>query len=183
MDQLSTKRCLLTAITEQDIITLLAFFERAENLYYYLPTELKNFDLKSLETELSQWSDGQSNLAWAIRLKSGETIGIANFEDIDYDNLTAELGLLIAFPEYRGRGLAKEVAQSLFRYAFEDLALNRVSCRVMEGNEASFRLIASLGFRKEGIMVEALRRPDRYLDLHYFALLKREWLQEETVND
>ncbi len=173
--ELQSPRCVLTAIDDRAVRALLPFFELPENLYFYLPTALISYDYESLKRELASWSDGLENLAWTIKDREGRILGLANFEALDRDNGSVEMGLLLADPETRGRGYGTEVARRLLSFAFVDLDLHRVSCRVMAGNEGSFALLSRLAFTHEGIARERIRRPDRYVDLHHFAILKEEW--------
>lgn len=50
----------------------------------------------------------------------------------------------------QGRGLAKEAANALVRYTFNQLGANRLVMCHAEGNEASRKIITSLGFGFEG---------------------------------
>ena len=46
-----------------------------------------------------------------------------------------------------GRGLASEAAREIVRYAFETLALERVTAEAAARNRASLRILAKLGFQ------------------------------------
>ncbi len=180
--EFSSERLTYQAISMEDRLALLPFFQDKDELYYYLPTKLKEYDLESLKKELDSWDDGEENLAWSLRLKDGTTVGVGNFEGIDRYNLTAELGLMLTEAEFRGKGYATEAAKRLLDHAFEDLGLRRVSCRVMAGNAPSFSLVERLGFRPEGVQKSYQRRGDRFLDMHHFAMLKEEWfLQRQKL--
>lgn len=48
-----------------------------------------------------------------------------------------------------GEGLATEAAQSILRYAREQLGLQRVICLIMHGNTASVRVAEKVGMRYE----------------------------------
>lgn len=171
----TSERLTFQAISTTDRLAFLPFFQDKDELYYYLPTKLKEYDLDELKKELDSWDDGEENLAWSVRLKDVTTVGLANFEGIDRYNLTAELGMMLTDKAFRGKGYATEACKRLIDYAFGELDLHRVSCRVMEGNEASFALVERLGFRPEGIQKSYQRRGDRFLDMYHFALLKDEW--------
>lgn len=173
-EQIKGSRVILRSLEEQDIKALLPFFKEPENLYYYLPTEPKAYDLTSLIAELQGWNDGE-NLAWVV-LYDKHIAGLVNFEGIDNYSQTAELGVML-LPEYRGQGLARECAEVIIEYGFCQMDLRRISARVMSGNNPSFRLLSSLKFRLEGIMYRAMKRPDDYLDLYHFALLREDWLK------
>jgi len=78
---------------------------------------------------------------WALVLKkSGLIIGKAGIT-------AGELGYHIYGP-YRGRGYAFEACSAILGYAEEELRLRHVRIKTGEGNEASVRLAAALGFSR-----------------------------------
>lgn len=56
----------------------------------------------------------------------------------------------------QGQGLAKEAANALVRYTFKQLAANRLVMCHVAGNEASRKIITSLGFEFEGVRKNSL---------------------------
>jgi AhpD family alkylhydroperoxidase len=55
-----------------------------------------------------------------------------------------------AFAAAAGRGYMSEGLALVLRYAFCELRLHRLEANIQPGNEASLRLVARMGFRKEG---------------------------------
>ncbi|MFD1697491.1 GNAT family N-acetyltransferase [Roseibium aestuarii] len=53
-------------------------------------------------------------------------------------------------PAWRGHGYAREGAAALLAHAQETLGLNGLCAIVAPGNEASFKVLAALGFAKRG---------------------------------
>jgi len=69
----------------------------------------------------------------------------------------------------------------LFAYGFEQLGLNRIELKLDATNIRSFRAIARLGARFEGIHRAHMVMPDgRIRDTAWFSVLKEEW---PTVRD
>lgn len=56
----------------------------------------------------------------------------------------------------QGKGLAKEVANALVRYTFDQLDANRLVMCHVDGNKASQKIITSLGFNFEGVRKNSL---------------------------
>ncbi len=86
----------------------------------------------------------------------------------------AELGYWIGAP-YWGQGLAREAAQRLLRYAFEDLGMHAVWAACFDGNERSRQLQERMGFvyqRSEETFAEELG--ERKLE-HFSKLTRDDW--------
>lgn len=66
----------------------------------------------------------------------------SNFEIPDTE---AEIGYWIGVP-YWGKGLIPEAVRELMRYAFEELAMERLWCGYFEGNEKSKKVQEKCGF-------------------------------------
>ena len=102
------------------------------------------------------------------------TIGLHPLNPVDG---SSEIGILLA-EEYWGQGLGTAASRLVTDHAFRERAHHRVTARVIEGNAASRALWESLGFRHEATMREAAFRDGAYVDIHLYAVLKREWSPE-----
>ncbi|MBE3559924.1 MAG: GNAT family N-acetyltransferase [Ktedonobacteraceae bacterium] len=60
---------------------------------------------------------------------------------------TGYIKRVVVHPDFRGRGLAKQLIQHIIRYAREVQQLEAVDLHVWEGNQAAIRLYESLGFQ------------------------------------
>jgi ribosomal-protein-alanine N-acetyltransferase len=89
-------------------------------------------------------------------------------------NLTMELGYWIAEP-FWGKGYVVEACRAVLAHAFAEHKPRRVQARVIDGNGASARVLAKLGFREEGTLRKALLRRGKFEDVRIFSLLKEEW--------
>ena len=98
---------------------------------------------------------------WAVTLKeSGELIGRAGFSVREgYD--IPELGYVIG-RKYRNSGYAKEALRAIVTYGKEELGLYDYMAFTDSRNEASVRLLKSLGFVPEGCDNIMGRLHDRY---------------------
>lgn len=75
----------------------------------------------------------------------------------------------------QGQGYAAEAARAVLRLAFDDLGFHRVTAVVVEGNDASVRLLGRLGFRQEGRHVDAVHFKGAWTTQLVFARLATEW--------
>lgn len=85
-----------------------------------------------------------------------------------------ELGWVLA-PEHRGAGYATEAAAALLRFAFDEMGAHRVIARMDPANDASAKVAARLGLRREALLVEGERVKGAWRDTLFFAILEREW--------
>ena len=71
---------------------------------------------------------------------------------------------------YRGQGIGVKLSEAILKYA-KELGIHCVISLISAGNEVSFGLHRKLGFRYMGVMQEAGRKFDRYIDVHFYQLL------------
>jgi ribosomal-protein-alanine N-acetyltransferase len=144
--ELRTQRLLLRAPGEQDIP---AWFARATDIESAalagdpVPEDI-SAGARWLARSRQRFAD-RTAIQWSIdRLGIADAIGTItlSFEATD----TVALGFVLARAHWR-HGLASEAAREVLRYAFETLALERVTAEAAARNSASLHLLAKLGFR------------------------------------
>jgi ribosomal-protein-alanine N-acetyltransferase len=87
---------------------------------------------------------------------------------------TMELGYWIAEP-YWGKGYVVEACRAVLAAAFAEHQPERMQARVIDGNDASARVLAKLGFHEEGTLRKFLFRRGKFEDVRIFSLLREEW--------
>ncbi len=92
------------------------------------------------------------------------------------DERQAEIGFTVARP-YQGQGFAGEAVGRLLDALFVEFNLHRIQAICDVDNHASAKLLARLGFRREGHMVEHIWFKGRWASEYFFALLRREWAE------
>ncbi len=105
----------------------------------------------------------------------GKAIGAITLSDIDMRNGIAEVHIKLARSCERGKGYGADAMLSLLGYAFNELRLNCVYCRVKEDNIASQKMIKKCGFVKEGCLRSRVYRNGRYYDFNEYSILKSEY--------
>jgi ribosomal-protein-alanine N-acetyltransferase len=114
---------------------------------------------------------------FAIVLKSdplGTMIGGLGAHWVSQPNWTMEIGYSIAEP-YWGKALATEAIRRVVDYAFSEYPVERLQARVFLGNDASERVLAKLGFTREGVLRSLVLRRERWWDVVMYSLLRGEW--------
>ena len=93
---------------------------------------------------------------------------------IDWPNRSCSLGYWLD-EKFRGQGVMTSCCAALLDYLFDELKLHRVTIRCATGNRASCAIPRRLGFREEGVELEAELVGGRWLDLLNWGILDREW--------
>jgi RimJ/RimL family protein N-acetyltransferase len=87
---------------------------------------------------------------------------------------TAEIGITLAGGS-QGRGVAREALRGLLGELFSARDLHRAVARTDDRNAPAHRLLAAVGFREEGRLVEADWFKGEWTTLRLHAVLAREW--------
>lgn len=102
-------------------------------------------------------------------------IGRARFSDFTRGAFHGcNLGYEIA-KSHEGRGLMFEALQAAIAYVFGDLNLHRIQAGHLPGNERSARLLARLGFTREGFAKDYIRVDGQWEDHVLNALVNPNW--------
>jgi RimJ/RimL family protein N-acetyltransferase len=123
------------------------------------------------DRELSSTDD-----SFAIHLKGEEEpIGVISLMNVSDANDSAELSVIVGHPEARHHGYGAEAIDTILRYGFEELGLNRVGLSVFEFNEDAISTYERVGFREEGRLRQALKRDGAFHDAILMSVLEPEW--------
>lgn len=68
-----------------------------------------------------------------------------------------------------------EAVRALVGYGFQALDLHRIWADVDPGNVGSWRVMAKIGMRREGHLLENAWIAGEWQDSYLYAVLKREW--------
>ena len=104
-------------------------------------------------------------------------IGLYN---MDWQHKTASIGYWLD-EQHQGRGIMTRCCQSLIRYCFTGLGLNRIEIRCGTANTKSQAIPERLHFKNEGTIRQAEFVNNAFIDLHIYALIREEW-KEETYH-
>lgn len=116
-----------------------------------------------------QNQDPITNFAIVIDEKVAGGIEFKRDKDVHAKNAT--LGYWLG-ETYWGRGVMTEATNLITAYAFKDFDIIRIQATVNDNNPASMRVLEKAGFKKEGIMRNAIVKHGEVMDEHLYALLK-----------
>ena len=109
-------------------------------------------------------------------------IGAIVLKEIDYTNLTCELGYWLS-EEYWKKGLTTQAARRIIKFAFEELKLNKIIAKTITSNLASNNLIKKLGFSFEKMHPNSIKQKysGKIFDGNTYWLEKEDWKKTNTL--
>jgi ribosomal-protein-serine acetyltransferase len=112
----------------------------------------------------------------------GAVAGILGLEPIDWTHRSTSVGYWLG-ERYQGRGIMTRAVGAAVDHAVSVWKLNRIEIRAAEENARSRAIPRRLGFREEGVLREAERVGDRYLDIVVYSMLDSEWRSSADAPD
>jgi RimJ/RimL family protein N-acetyltransferase len=159
----------LRPLEAEDVVKLKEWRDDYE-VFKFLGGGFMPVSLSQFRTWITTMVDNTGNTKrFAITDLEGKHIGVIGLYSINWINRTAELGMYIGDPEFRGKGYGCDAAACLLRFAKRVLNLRKVKLEVVESNVAAVKLYRNLGFREVGIFLE-----DRFIDGKFENVLAME---------
>jgi RimJ/RimL family protein N-acetyltransferase len=175
---IDTARLVLRPLVETDIDELLTYRGRADVCRYLTFEPMTREVLRArLDSDLSRTeitAEGEA-LTLGVRVRdTGRLVGDVVLFFRSEEHARGEIGYAF-HPDAGGRGYASEACSAVLGLAFDGLGLHRVVARLDARNDASARLAARLGMRREAHFLRSERIKGEWVDQLVFALLADEW--------
>lgn len=110
----------------------------------------------------------------AAIVDDGRIVGVLGFHRLDWENRSTSIGYWVA-EQSQGRGTVTQAVRALVDHAFRTWKLNRIEIRAGIENERSRAIPGRLGFKQEGVLRQAERIGDRFVDHALYAMLVEDW--------
>ncbi len=117
---------------------------------------------------------GENQGFQAAIVDRGQIVGVIGFHRLDWVNRSTSIGYWIA-QDSQGRGTMTAAARTLIDHAFRVWGMHRVEIRAGVENHPSRAVARRLGFVQEGVLRDAERVGDRYVDHAVYAMLSDGW--------
>lgn len=101
-------------------------------------------------------------------------IGLIDVFDFDPKNQRAGIGIVIANPENRNKGLGAEALELLCDYTFSVLDLHQLYANILEENTSSIHLFEKLGFERIGVKKEWIRTSTGFKNEIMFQKIRKD---------
>jgi len=139
-----------------------------DTLYLPYPYSIEDA-LSWIEHHLDNFNANKSYEFAITDKESGELYGaIALSNNQKFSN--GEIAYWIG-EEFWGNGYATEAAQAILQFAFDEKQYHKVFARYFHSNPASGRVMQKLGMKKEGILVDHVKKENRYVDLVHYGMI------------
>ncbi len=125
--------------------------------------------------------DKNSMVFAILALPERQLIGNCGLHDLDWKNRKAVFGIFIGDKNYWSKGYGTDATRTLVRFAFQQLGLNRVQLEVYDFNPRAQRAYEKAGFRRDGILRQALYRDGKFHDIYLMSILREEWDASEPA--
>lgn len=129
--------------------------------------EITSFFLKSLEED--------DRYFFLIISPDGRIIGESVINEIDWNLRCANFRIGLYHMTERGKGIGTWAAELTRDFAFEELKLHRLELDVYSFNPRAEHTYLKIGFKREGVLRDAIMDGDQYADDILMAILEDEW--------
>ncbi|MDA0748283.1 MAG: GNAT family protein [bacterium] len=118
--------------------------------------------------------DLSQSVVFGIQSVVGQPIGIGMLRSVDLVHGGCDLHLTIGERNCWNRGFGAEVVGLMCAYAFHTLGLHKVISTPFASNGRMIRCLEKCGFQKEGVLRDALRIGDGYIDVVIMGMIQSE---------
>lgn len=133
----------------------------------FTKAEVLSFFNKSIEDD--------DRYLFLVIAPDGRIIGESVINEIDFDLRCANFRIGIFHSTERGKGIGTWVVETTRDFAFEELKLHRLELDVFSFNPRAEKVYLKAGFKREGVLRDAIYDGKNYADDILMAILEDEW--------
>lgn len=133
----------------------------------YTKEEVETFFLRSLEDD--------DRYFFLIIAPNGRIIGESIINEIDWNLHSANFRIGLYQLTERGKGIGTWATEATRDFAFEKLRLHRLELDVYSFNPRAEKVYLKAGFKREGVLRDAIMDGNEYADDILMSILEDEW--------
>ncbi|HEX3220584.1 MAG TPA: GNAT family protein [Candidatus Limnocylindria bacterium] len=121
----------------------------------------------------------QGKTVWAFAicpLGEDRRIGTVNLRNVDRENGSAELAIVISDKSLQGQGLGTDALNCLVDFGFGELRLERIYLHVFDFNARARRSYEKAGFQTDATLRHSRFHRGQHHDVHLMSILRDDWL-------
>lgn len=128
--------------------------------------------------------DDEGRYDFLIIDPEGNIIGESVINEIDWNLRSANFRIGIFHSNACGKGIGTWVIRMTLGFAFEQICLHRLELDVFSFNPRAEKAYLKVGFKREGVLRDAVKDGDTYGDDILMAMLEDEWreLQKNMIS-
>lgn len=130
---------------------------------------------KDEEQWYSNFRNGDSAVRYIIETSEDGAVGLTGLVNIDWKNGAAKGAGIRIKKGLQSKGIATDAYMTMFRYAFSELRLHRVSTAAFEDNLASLRFQEKCGCKREGMIRDAAYKNGEFKNVVILGILESEY--------
>lgn len=120
---------------------------------------------------------GKTLFSFAIcELGQRRAIGNASLREIDRENGSAEMAIVMTDAAYIGRGFGTDAVNCIVDFGFGELRLERIYLHVFDYNPRAVRSYEKAGFQTDATLRRARFHRGAHHDVYVMSILRDEWL-------
>ncbi|MFP7287848.1 GNAT family protein [Shouchella clausii] len=172
--ELETNRLFIRPFQESDWSRLYGYARQTAVMHYIPGGALDKQGAKAFV----RTNSGNKAKAFAVIEKHSDSL-IGHIDFFDYfGGHTYEIGWVFD-PKWQRRGFATEAAQACIDEGFSNIGLHRIVATCQPENTASWKLMETIGMRKEGFCRQCIpTRSGGWWDEYLYAILREEWAEK-----
>jgi RimJ/RimL family protein N-acetyltransferase len=109
-------------------------------------------------------------------LADDQRIGNVTLRNLDRENGSAEMSIVITDKGNQGQGLGTDALNCIVDFGFGELRLERVYLHVFDYNPRARRSYEKAGFQTDAVLRHARFHHGRHHDVHLMSILRDDWL-------
>lgn len=168
----------LRAVEEKDAVLLWRWLNDPRVMIYW-GRPGATMSLTEVQNQERNESSRGNSRKYIIQTKAGEAIGQIDYYDLDWQNRSAWVSIMIGEPEYWSGGYGTDAMRSLLGYLFRQLDLHRVALTVHESNTRAQRSYEKSGFEREGVLRDWAHFDGNWVNGVLMAVLQADFRRAE----
>lgn len=167
------KKVLLRALEKEDLEFLREMINDPE-----MEKDVVGWSFPVSKIEQEKWFENQiqnkNNIRYIIEVDK-KRIGLATITNIDWKNRKACHGIKLFSNDVKGKGYGTDTVNTIMKYAFEELQLNKLYSTILEYNVPSINLYKKCGWSIDGTLRESTFKQNRYVNELAVSILKKDY--------
>lgn len=161
---METGRLILTKAISEDIETIMTFEQDPDNRKFVFRG--------TYEEHLREIEDPNVGVYIVRKKETQQAIGFFIY-DLDLESERFELRRVVI--SEKNQGFGRELFSRIFKYAFEELHMNKLWLDVYHDNKIGIHFYESLGMVKEGVLRQNHKEERGMMDQIIYSVLKDEY--------
>lgn len=128
---------------------------------------------------LDQLKHDRCRIAFAVMDETLGPIGMVGLNSLDWRHRKSDWAFYLTENERGGLGAALEFV--FLDFVFSQLALEKLNCEVIEGNDAVVRMHKRFGFEEEGFRRSNIEKGGVRIGVHFLGLQKSAWVAARST--